>query len=134
MSDGSLEQIHSAEAEVVTGVAGDEPTGGEPRVGEIGSDLLQAQDVEIGDALRLGHDARGIDASIHAAAPLGVPGHDNHAFPTKVMVLHRHSCERDGNNSSPPRTGGPIFLIHGPILTLNWLILTWKNGFPRARE
>ncbi len=48
------------------------------RIGEVVGDLLQAQHVEVGEAPRLGDDARRIDAPVDAAAPLGVPGDENH--------------------------------------------------------
>src|ERR1700687_3928022 len=53
----------------------------EARVRKIGGNLLQAQDVEIGEPLRLAHDPRRIDAAVDAAAPLRVPRDDLHPPP-----------------------------------------------------
>src|SRR4029453_86063 len=54
---------------------------GKSRVGKIVGDLLQAQHVEVGEALRLGDDPRRIHAAVDAAAPLRVPGDDLHRMP-----------------------------------------------------
>ena len=43
------------------------------QVGEPRGDLLQAGDVGVGDAAKLGGDARGIDHAVEAAAPLDIP-------------------------------------------------------------
>jgi len=45
---------------------------------EVRRDLLQAQHVEIGERPRVFDDARRIDAAVHAAAPLDVPGDQLH--------------------------------------------------------
>ena len=44
------------------------------RIRKIVGDLLQAQHVEVGELLRGGDDARGVDATVHTPAPLHVPG------------------------------------------------------------
>ena len=66
----------------------------EPWVREIVGDFLQAEHVEVGDALRLGDDARRIDAAVDATAPLHVPGEDLHRLPAYAaapvfMATHR---------------------------------------------
>ena len=59
-------------------------TAGKPRRGIIVGDLLQTQDVEIGDRLRMPHDAGRIDFAIDAAAPLNVPGDELHLIPARM--------------------------------------------------
>jgi hypothetical protein len=51
---------------------------GEERIREVVGNLLQAKDVEVGDALRVGDYARGIDLLVDAAAPLDIPGDELH--------------------------------------------------------
>ena len=53
-------------------------TARKPRVREIVGDFLQAQHVEIGERLGVLHDARRIDLTVDAAAPLDVPGDELH--------------------------------------------------------
>src|SRR2546425_1536260 len=48
------------------------------QIGEADVDLLQAQDVGVGDAPRLVRDARRVDDAVDAAAPLDVPGDEAH--------------------------------------------------------
>jgi hypothetical protein len=43
------------------------------QVGEPRGDLLQAGDIGVGDAAKLGGDARRIDHAVEAAAPLDIP-------------------------------------------------------------
>jgi hypothetical protein len=51
---------------------------GEPGIGKVARDLLQAKHVEIRQRLGVRHNARRVDASVDAAAPLHVPGNDFH--------------------------------------------------------
>ncbi len=76
----------------------------EPRVGEVVGDLLQAQHVEIGDALRLGDDARRIDGEVHAAAPLHVPRHQLHRIPARMNDCT--NCRWNSRNAISSGAGG----------------------------
>ena len=50
-------------------------------------DLLQAQDVEVGDPLGVGDHPCRIDLLVHAAAPLHVPGDELHG----EAILYRRA-------------------------------------------
>jgi hypothetical protein len=51
---------------------------GESRIGKVVGDLLQAQDVEIGELFRRGDDPRRVDAAIDTPAPLHIPRDQYH--------------------------------------------------------
>src|SRR5450759_5974514 len=54
------------------------------RMGIVVGDLLQTEDVEIGDRLRMPHDAGRIDFAVDAAAPLDIPGNELHLIPARM--------------------------------------------------
>ena len=107
LADGKARQHHVTEmpaAAVVPGhvdrharhrhIAGKEPrelgelifaaTACKPRVGIVVGDLLQTEDVEVGNRLRMPHDAGRIDFAVDAAAPLDVPGDELHLIPARM--------------------------------------------------
>ena len=51
---------------------------------KIVGDFLQAQHVEIGLALGLGHDARRVDFAVNPAAPLHIPRYELHRIPARM--------------------------------------------------
>jgi hypothetical protein len=53
------------------------------QLGEVVRDLLQAQDVEVGDAACILHDPFEIEPPIHAEAPLDVPGDQPHVIESR---------------------------------------------------
>ena len=53
-------------------------------IGEVVGDFLNAQNIEIGEPLRFGHDACRIDAQVDAAAPLNVPRQKLHRIPARM--------------------------------------------------
>ena len=57
---------------------------GETRVRKVVRDLLEAQHVEIRELPGRGDDARGVDSTIHPAAPLHVPCNQNHRMPARM--------------------------------------------------
>ena len=58
-----------------------------PEAGDVVRHFLHAEHVEVGEGPGFAHDAREIDASIEAAAPLDIPGDE----------LHRN-CGKDTRN------------------------------------
>ena len=65
---------------------------GERRVREVVGEFLDAQQVEVGERLRVRDDSRGIDAAIQPAEPLHVPGDErDHAAATAGTSVRRAS-------------------------------------------
>src|SRR6185369_7761842 len=58
---------------------------------EVGGDLLEAEDVEVGERARVVDDALRVDAAVAAAAPLNVPGDELHRGPGQ--------CRRAGRDA-----------------------------------
>src|SRR5262245_35457342 len=56
----------------------------EARIREVGSDLLQAKHIEVGDAFGFGDDGGGIYAAVDAATPLRIPRDDLHRMPARM--------------------------------------------------
>ena len=84
-------------------------------IGKVVGHLLQAEHIEIGHAAGMGDEARKIDASVDAAAPLHVPGDELHRYPQRMPARMKLCTNWRWKRRKPIKSGAEVISVAAQI-------------------